>query len=155
MGKMHLSFPKLETSVCRVHLTPHCKVGLPFVSSTNSSTLIDTSPPPHPPEISGIIHVASEVSTEFLQSNPEKAIEATAASVVGLMKAAANVPSVKSFVLTSSSVTVMATRVESGKEVHFSTEMFQEHVIEVAKSLPDDFPAEFKWMPACANFMMH
>ncbi|KAH7108383.1 hypothetical protein BKA62DRAFT_824579 [Auriculariales sp. MPI-PUGE-AT-0066] len=87
--------------------------------------------------VAGILHVATDTSPETLVDT-DGAIATVAAQTLGLMKSAARVNSVKSFVLTSSSSTVAATAVEYGKDIAISTEIYQEHVIPLARSLPAD-----------------
>ncbi|KAH7106582.1 hypothetical protein BKA62DRAFT_826087 [Auriculariales sp. MPI-PUGE-AT-0066] len=91
--------------------------------------------------VTGVVHVATEASFDVL-SDVDTALVVSTAAVLGLMKAAAGIESVKSFVLTSSSVTVMATAIEYGKDVQLSTETWQDHAIALAQSLPSDIPAK-------------
>ncbi|KAH7106583.1 hypothetical protein BKA62DRAFT_805045 [Auriculariales sp. MPI-PUGE-AT-0066] len=85
--------------------------------------------------IVGVVHVATESSWDVLGADAEAALAAASATVLGLMKDAALTGSVKSFVLTSSAAAVVAGAVEYGRDVEFSTEIWQDQLIPLAKSL--------------------
>ncbi|KAH7101486.1 hypothetical protein BKA62DRAFT_794627 [Auriculariales sp. MPI-PUGE-AT-0066] len=85
--------------------------------------------------IAGVVHVATETNFDIL-GETETALAAASAAVLGLMKASAAAGTVKSFVLTSSAITVVGGAIQYGKDGEFSTEDWQDHLIPLAKSLP-------------------
>ncbi|KAH7101351.1 hypothetical protein BKA62DRAFT_830167 [Auriculariales sp. MPI-PUGE-AT-0066] len=91
----------------------------------------------HLQDVTGILHVATDTSPEAL-ADTDGALATVSAHTLGLMKSATRVDSVKSFVLTSSSSTVTATTIQYGKDISVSTELYQDHVIPLARSLPAD-----------------
>lgn len=87
-----------------------------------------------------MIHVAADTNFETLiKTDTDVTLKASADSVLALMKAAARSSSVKSFVLTSSFISVFVS--EYGKDVHASLADFTEHFIPEARITPVDSPS--------------
>ncbi|KAH7087235.1 hypothetical protein BKA62DRAFT_730956 [Auriculariales sp. MPI-PUGE-AT-0066] len=89
--------------------------------------------------VAGVLHIATETNFDILGSDTDGALIAASAAVLGLMKAAARTNTVKSFVLTSSSITAMGTAMlQYGPDAQFSTENWEDDLIPMAKSLSSD-----------------
>jgi hypothetical protein len=73
--------------------------------------------------------------------NPKfnEVVPAVEAATLTLLKAAANVPSVKSFVLTSSRVSVFAPKV--GEVVNATVNDWADYVVDLAKIVKEDDPS--------------
>jgi len=69
-------------------------------------------------------------------ADTEAVLESASTSAVGIMSSAAKTPSVKSFVLTASSIGVF--NAEYGKDIAPSLELFNEGLIPLAKSIPPE-----------------
>ncbi|KAH7106574.1 hypothetical protein BKA62DRAFT_805028 [Auriculariales sp. MPI-PUGE-AT-0066] len=89
--------------------------------------------------IVGIVHLAADTNLDP-NVETEAALSAAAAAVLSLMRAAADVVSVKSFVFTSTAAAVVAGAIEYGKDATFSTATWQDQLIPLAKSLPTEDP---------------
>jgi nucleoside-diphosphate-sugar epimerase len=92
---------------------------------------------PHLQNVRGVLHVASDVS---FRPQPREVIDHTVAATVGLMKAAAQVPSVKAFVLTSSRIAAFQPP-QPGEKLVVAKDTFLEGVTEQALSLPANHPS--------------
>ncbi|KAH7102110.1 hypothetical protein BKA62DRAFT_617953, partial [Auriculariales sp. MPI-PUGE-AT-0066] len=86
-------------------------------------------------DVAGVVHVATETNLAVLDET-ETALIAASAAVLGLMKASAAAGTVRSFVLTSSVVSMLGGAIQYGTDGEFSTEDWQDHLIPLAKSLP-------------------
>ncbi|KAJ6483956.1 hypothetical protein C8R45DRAFT_1099127 [Mycena sanguinolenta] len=86
--------------------------------------------------VTGILHIASDVSFSISYDDVVgKVVQAT----VEVMKAAAKVSSVKSFVLTSSRIAIFSPDYEQ-PEISPKLEQWGDHFVDAAKQTPDDHP---------------
>ncbi|KAJ6483993.1 hypothetical protein C8R45DRAFT_294753 [Mycena sanguinolenta] len=88
--------------------------------------------------VTGILHIATDNSMSPLY---DVVVGNVVQATVGLMKAAAKVPSVKSFVLTSSRITVFNPDYEQ-PEISPSLDQWGDQFVDMAKEAPDDHPAK-------------
>lgn len=87
----------------------------------------------------GIVHVAHESPTSLTPAtDPDTALNIASADILGVLKAAAAVPSVKSFVLTSSSN--CSGKEKEGDTERYALDKFADHLIPLSRSLPDSEP---------------
>ncbi|EKG13549.1 NAD-dependent epimerase/dehydratase [Macrophomina phaseolina MS6] len=86
--------------------------------------------------VSGIAHVASVRSTNV---TPEELIRITVAGTLSCLKSAAKEPSVRRFVLTSSSAAVRSLQDYRGSDV-VSAEEYDEKTVALSKAIPDSLP---------------
>lgn len=90
-----------------------------------------------------MIHVAADTDLESLiKTDTDATLKTSADSVLTLMKAAARIPSIKSFVLTSSCFSAFIA--EYGKDVNVSLADFAEYAIPKARATPVDSPSRGK-----------
>lgn len=85
----------------------------------------------------GVLHIASDLS---LSSDVEQVLEAAKRPTLHLLEAASRVPSIESFVLCSSCVSVY--NPETGKEYYPKLDEFADYALSAARSLPDDDPGK-------------
>ena len=112
------------------------------------------SPPPrhiastltrfHRPGVSGIAHVASVRSMDV---TPDELIRITVAGTLSCLQAAAKEPSVKRFVLTSSSAAVRSLQAYRGTDT-VSADEYDEQTLALSKNIPDALPPMHKFMIA-------
>ncbi|KAJ6466833.1 hypothetical protein C8R45DRAFT_1219191 [Mycena sanguinolenta] len=86
--------------------------------------------------VAGILHIATDSS---FSTAYEVVVAGVVQSTLALMKAAAKVPSVKSFVLTSSRIAVFAASYED-RDISPKLNQWGDHFITVAKQAPEDDP---------------
>ncbi|KAJ6484101.1 hypothetical protein C8R45DRAFT_1148392 [Mycena sanguinolenta] len=86
--------------------------------------------------VAGVLHVASDVSFSVLY---DVVVGSVMQVTVGLMKAAAKVPSVKSFVLTSSRIAIFHPDYEH-PEISPKLDQWGDQFVDAAKQAPDDHP---------------
>ncbi|KAH7106584.1 hypothetical protein BKA62DRAFT_687560 [Auriculariales sp. MPI-PUGE-AT-0066] len=91
----------------------------------------------------GVVHVATETAADALV-DAEKALQDASNTVVELMKSAARAGTVKSLVLTSSSVS--AFKLEYGKDAKISLDDYTTFFVDAAKNLPESANAGEKYV---------
>lgn len=96
------------------------------------------------PGVSGIVHVASVRSMDV---TPDELLRTTVAGTLGCLQAAAKEPSVKRFVLTSSSAAVRSLQAYRGTEP-VSADEYDEQTLALAENIPAALPPMQKFMIA-------
>ncbi|KAJ6483972.1 hypothetical protein C8R45DRAFT_931428 [Mycena sanguinolenta] len=86
--------------------------------------------------VAGVLHLATDSS---LSTSYDVVVRSVVQATMGLMKAAAKVSSVKSFVLTSSRITIFNPDYEQ-PEISPKLDQWGEHFVDAAKQTPDDHP---------------
>ncbi|KNG49185.1 aldehyde reductase protein [Stemphylium lycopersici] len=94
--------------------------------------------------VSGVAHVASVRSMDV---TPEELLRTTVAGTLGCLRSAAKEPSVKRFVLTSSSAAVRSLQAYRGTDTVSATE-YDEQTLALAKNIPAALPPMQKFMIA-------
>ncbi|PSN75580.1 NAD dependent epimerase/dehydratase [Corynespora cassiicola Philippines] len=92
--------------------------------------------------VSGIAHVAS---VRDMTVTPDELVRTTVAGTLGCLQAAAKEPSVKRFVLTSSSAAVRSLQAYPGTDT-VSAEEYDEKTLALSKNIPADLPPMHKFM---------
>ncbi|KAJ6510941.1 hypothetical protein C8R45DRAFT_1068804 [Mycena sanguinolenta] len=88
------------------------------------------------PGAAGILHIATDTS---MAPSYEAVVGGVVQSIVGLMKAAAQVPSVKAFVLTSSRIAAFAPDYAE-PEIHPTLEQWSDQLTTIAQQIPTNHP---------------
>ncbi|KAF7376925.1 NAD(P)-binding protein [Mycena sanguinolenta] len=86
--------------------------------------------------VAGVLHLATDSSFSI---SYDVVVGSVVAATVGLMKAAAKVPSVKSFVLTSSRIAIFNPDYDQ-PEISPKLGQWGDHFVDAAKQTPDDHP---------------
>ncbi|KAJ6517113.1 hypothetical protein DFH09DRAFT_1048804 [Mycena vulgaris] len=86
--------------------------------------------------VAGILHIATDTSMSL---SYEAVVGGVVQSIVGLMKAAAQVPSVKAFVLTSSRIAAFAPDYAE-PDIHPTLDQWNDQFITIAQQIPTDHP---------------
>ncbi|KAJ6483969.1 hypothetical protein C8R45DRAFT_1148106 [Mycena sanguinolenta] len=86
--------------------------------------------------VAGVLHIASDVSFSI---SYDDVVGNVVQATVGVMKAAAKVASVKSFVLTSSRIAIFRPDYEQ-PEISPKLDQWGDHFVDAAKQTPDDHP---------------
>ncbi|KAF7377594.1 Aldehyde reductase 2 [Mycena sanguinolenta] len=97
--------------------------------------------------VAGILHIATDGS---FSTTYEVVVGGVVQSTLVLMKAAAKVPSVKSFVLTSSRIAVFAPSYEDG-DISPKLEQWGDHFVTMAKQVPEDDPMKSVFVYAASK----
>lgn len=86
-------------------------------------------------DVDGVVHIATDMSfsTDF-----EQVIRNATDASVNILKEAAKIPSIKSFVLTSSCLAVYLP--QSGSEQTYSLDQYADHLLPILKTLPANDP---------------
>ncbi|KAH8628730.1 NAD(P)-binding protein [Alternaria alternata] len=92
--------------------------------------------------VSGIAHVAS---VRDMHVTPDELIRTTVAGTLSCLQAAAKEPSVKRFVLTSSSAAVRSLQAYRGTDT-VSADEYDEQTLALSKNIPDTLPPMHKFM---------
>ncbi|KAF7376923.1 Aldehyde reductase [Mycena sanguinolenta] len=86
--------------------------------------------------VAGVLHLATDISMSI---SYDVVVDSVVQATVELMKAAAKVPSVKSFVLTSSRIAIFNPDYNQ-REISPKLDQWGDHFIDAAKQTPDDHP---------------
>ncbi|KAF7370337.1 NAD(P)-binding protein [Mycena sanguinolenta] len=86
--------------------------------------------------VAGVLHLATDGS---MSPSYEVVVGSVVQATVGLMKAAAKAPSVKSFILTSSRIAVFAPDYDQ-PDISPKLDQWADHLVTAAKQTPDDHP---------------
>lgn len=86
----------------------------------------------------GVAHIATDVS--FSSGDVNKVVGQAVDATIGLLEAAAQVPEVKAFVLTSSRAAVY--NPQYGKDAEWSLTDFADYLYDVAQQAADDDPSK-------------
>ncbi|KAF7377595.1 NAD(P)-binding protein [Mycena sanguinolenta] len=97
--------------------------------------------------VAGILHIATDTS---FSTAYEVVVGGVVQSTLVLMKAAAKVPSVKSFVLTSSRIAVFAPSYEDG-DISPKLDQWSDHFVTMAKQAPEDDPMKSVFVYAASK----
>jgi nucleoside-diphosphate-sugar epimerase len=106
------------------------------ILSSHIDIIYLVSDKPRCADVSGIAHVASVRSMDV---TPDELIRRTVAGTLGCLQAAAKEPSVKRFVLTSSSAAVRSLQAFRGTDTVSSSE-YDEKTLALAKNIPSALP---------------
>ncbi|KAF8169968.1 hypothetical protein K438DRAFT_1941163 [Mycena galopus ATCC 62051] len=87
-------------------------------------------------DVAGILHIATDTT---MSTSYDVVVKNAVESTVGIMKAAANVPSIKSVVFASSRITIFAADYEQPDISPKLTE-WNDHFVTMAKEAPEDHP---------------
>ncbi|KAJ7233851.1 hypothetical protein B0H12DRAFT_1212610 [Mycena haematopus] len=86
--------------------------------------------------VAGVLHLATDTS---MSTSYEVVVSGVVQSTLVLMKAAAKVPSIKSFVLTSSRIAIFAPDYEQ-PDISPKLDQWGDHFVTMAKQAPEDHP---------------
>ncbi|KAH7107911.1 hypothetical protein BKA62DRAFT_320 [Auriculariales sp. MPI-PUGE-AT-0066] len=101
--------------------------------------------------VAGVIHVAGDMSTEGNVDLDEN-LQTHAASMIGMMEAAANAGSVKAFIHTGAMLSAFVA--QYGQDMQVSLDTFTEWIIPTARTIPAE-QEQMKWALTYAATKLH